>query len=110
MKVGTATAFYLEEPIEPDISGNFHWLAVREEYKGKGLAKPLITKAMKLMHELGHKGAYLHSQTHTWLACKIYKDLGWLPYKHTQSEEEFRQGWEIVDEEWEKLSSTRVAD
>lgn len=96
--IATATAWYLDTPIDTDITGDFHWLAVRNDYKGKGLSKPLIIKAMKLLAELGHKGAYLHSQTHTWLAIKVYLDLGWQAYRpQKQTEAEFNEGWGIID-------------
>lgn len=102
--VATATGFYLEEPIG-NITGDFHWLAVREEYKGKGLSKPLITKVMKEMYKLGHKASILHSQTHTFLAIKVYESLGWKPYRpESQSQEEFEEGWSIVRERLRELT------
>lgn len=75
-EVGTATGFFIVKPqpglpkagsnpleIPENIDGHLHWVAIKEEYKGKGLSKPLITEAMKIMHQKGHKGAYLHTQT-----------------------------------------------
>lgn len=97
--IGTATGFFMEKPIDDRITGDLHWVAVRKEFQGKGLSKPLITEAMKVMYQLGHKGAYLHSQTHTWLACKIYKSLGWKPYRpESQSIEDFEECWAIIDD------------
>ena len=109
--VGTATAFFLVEnqPGLPEVSsnpesipngvtGHLHWVAIKEEFKGKGLSKPLITKAMNRMRELGHHKAFLHSQTPSWLACKIYLDLGWEPFRFVHSEQHFKKGWKIVGE------------
>lgn len=56
-----------------------HWVAVRREYQGKGLAKPLIAYVLNVMRELGYKHAKIPTQTNTWLACKIYLDFGFMP-------------------------------
>ena len=101
-KVATATAFYLESPID-DITGDFHWLAIKKEYQGKHLSKPLIREALKKMRKLGHKKTILHTQTHTWLAVKLYLDMGFEPYKIKES----YIGWQIIKKltNHEKLSN-----
>ena len=101
-KVATSTAFYLDEP-ENDITGNVHWVSVKKEYQGKGLSKPLISETLKLMKELGHKKTLLHTQTHTWLAAKVYLDMGFNPY----NVEEDYLGWQILKKitNHEKLSN-----
>ncbi len=93
-KVATATAFY-------DIYGNdksgadwLHWVAVRREYQGKGLSKPLISFVLSLMRKLGYSHAKILSQTTTWLACKIYLDFGFLPAPEDGIES--RDGWRIL--------------
>jgi GNAT superfamily N-acetyltransferase len=109
--IGTSTAFFLvdpqpglpeisenPEPMPEGITGHLHWVAMHEEYKGKGLSKPMITRTMKIMNDLGHKAAFLHTQTPSWLAAKIYLDLGWKPFRFVQSEENFEKGWEVVNE------------
>ncbi|KXK26155.1 MAG: Acetyltransferase (GNAT) family protein [candidate division WS6 bacterium OLB20] len=109
LPVGTATAYmFLEgqpglpepasdaEELPENVTGHLHWVAMREDYKGRGLSKPLITKTMQRMAELGHKKAFLHSQTPSWVACKIYLDLGWEPFRFVQSREDFTAGWNIV--------------
>jgi ribosomal protein S18 acetylase RimI-like enzyme len=90
-KVATSTAFYLENPIS-DITGNVHWVSVKSEYQGKKLSKPLIVETLKLLKKLGHKKTLLHTQTHTWLAVKIYLDVGFEPYKL----EDNYLGWQII--------------
>lgn len=96
-EIGTATGFYMKDPIDdPEITGHLHWVAIRQAHRGRGLAKPLIAEAMKVMQRHGHQKAFLHSQTHTWLACTIYQSLGWQPYQYTQTAEEYNEGWEIV--------------
>ena len=44
------------------------------------------------MRRLGHKKTLLHTQTHTWLAVKVYLDMGFEPYKM----EESYLGWQIM--------------
>ena len=90
-KVATSTAFYLDIP-ENDITGNVHWVSVRKDYQGKHLSKPLIAETLRQMRKLGHKKTLLHTQTHTWLAVKIYLDMGFSPYKM----EENYLGWQII--------------
>lgn len=92
--IGTATGFYNREGWDDKLTGNLDWVAIKREYQGLGLSKPLITEAMKVMRGHGHKGAFLHTQTTTWLACKIYMDLGWEPFEFDKSE--FEEGWAIV--------------
>lgn len=90
-KIATSTAFYLEEPIG-EITGNVHWVAIKQEYQGKGLAKPLISFTLKQMRKLGHLKTLLHTQTHTWLAVKIYLDMGFEPYQL----KEYYDGWRMI--------------
>lgn len=107
--VGTSTAFFLvkpqpglpkisenPEPMPDNVTGHLHWVSIKEEYKRRGLSKPMITRTMKIMYNLGHTAAFFHTQTPSWVACKIYLDLGWKPFRFVQSEEDFEAGWEIV--------------
>lgn len=90
-KVATATAFYADYPIG-DITGYVYWVSVKKEYQGKGLSKPLVSMALLKMKELGHKGTFLHTQTHTWLAVKVYLDMGFVPILN----ENDYLGWQII--------------
>lgn len=93
-KVATATAFY--DVIHGDRSGDgwLHWVAVRREYQGRGISKPLILRALGRLRELGYTRACIPTQTTTWLAVKIYLDLGFRPT--AQSAVEHREGWRII--------------
>ena len=53
-KVATATAFYLDEPIN-DITGNVHWVSIKKEYQGMHLAKPLIAETLKQLRKYNKK-------------------------------------------------------
>lgn len=90
-KVATSTAFYLDIP-ENDITGNVHWVSIKKDYQGKHLSKPLIAETLKQMRRLGHKKTMLHTQTHTWLAVKVYMDMGFEPHRI----EENYLGWQII--------------
>lgn len=90
-KVATSTAFYLDKEVD-GITGNVHWVSIKSEYQGKHLSKPLIAETLKLMRDLGHKKTMLHTQTHTWLAVKVYLDMGFTPYNVKDS----YLGWQII--------------
>ena len=89
-KVGTATISLLAKE-EYGCNGALDWLAIKKDYQGKGLAKPLITKILEIANELGHKDIILHTQTTTWLAAKLYLDLG---FDIVNKEE--KNGWSIL--------------
>ena len=67
------------------------WFAIDKGYWGCKLGKPLITKALKLAKELGYDKVLLHTQTHTWLAAKLYLDLGFEPFNKQET-----KGWQIL--------------
>ena len=89
-KVATATAYYDPNGDLPSDQGQVHWVAVRREDQGKGLARPLIAQVLKVMKQHGHTRAILHTQTTTWLACKLYMDFGFRPLKGKDV------GWRIL--------------
>lgn len=78
-KVATATAFYDINRKDKLGAGWLHWVAVKREYQGKGLSKPLITYVLHVMKTLGYNHAKIPTQTNTWLAVKVYLDLGFKP-------------------------------
>lgn len=93
-KIATATALYDIYGRDTSNDGWLHWVAVRREYQGKGLSKPLITYALNVMSRLGYTHAKIPTQTNTWLACKVYMDLGFLPVEENLKHN--REGWQIV--------------
>ncbi len=93
-KVATATAYYDVTGRDQSGDGWLHWVAVRREYQGKGLAKPLITHVLEIMRGFGHVHAKIPTQTTTWLACKVYLDLGFRPIPENAIHS--REGWQIV--------------
>ena len=93
-KVATATAFYDVRGVDQSGDGWLHWVAVKREEQGKGLSKPLISHVIQVMKQLGYTHAKIPTQTTTWLAVKVYLDLGFRPI-----EKNFircRDGWRII--------------
>lgn len=93
-KVATATAYYDITGRDKSGDGWLHWVAVRREYQGKGLSKPLISYVLGIMREFGYTHAKIPTQTTTWLACKIYLDFGFVPLP--QNAVNSRNGWRII--------------
>ena len=89
-KVGTVTVSLLQNE-EYGYKAAIDWFAIRKEYQGKKLSRPLITKFIKVANELGHDKIFLHTQTTTWLAAKLYLDAGFEPLN---AEEKI--GWKIL--------------
>lgn len=93
-RLATATAYWDILRGDNGIDGWLHWVAVRREAQGLGLSKPLITRVLRRMKDLGYARAVIHTQTTTWLACKVYLDLGFRPIPDNAASS--RKGWEIV--------------
>lgn len=93
-KVATATAYYDVTGRDRSGDGWLHWVAVRRQYQGRGLSKPLISHVFALMRRLGYTHAKIPTQTTTWVACKIYLDFGFTPLPENALNS--RDGWRIV--------------
>ena len=93
-KIATATAFYDIYGRDTSNDGWLHWVAVKREYQGKGLSKPLITYVLRAMNQLGYVHAKIPTQTNTWLACKVYMDLGFRPVEKNLKHN--YEGWKII--------------
>lgn len=93
-KVATATAFYDIRGIDQSGDGWLHWVAVRRDCQGRGLSKPLISYVLEIMRSLGYTHAKIPTQTTSWLACKVYLDLGFRPIPENAVRN--RDGWRIV--------------
>lgn len=93
-KVATATAFYDIYGRDTSGAGWLHWVAVAREHQGKGLSKPLISHTLGIMRSLGYTHAKIPTQTTTWLACKVYLDLGFIPVEKNAVNS--CDGWRII--------------
>lgn len=67
------------------------WLSIDKNYWGQKLGKPLIARTLQLAKELGYDKILLHTQTHTWLAAKLYLDFGFNPFNLEE-----KKGWQIL--------------
>lgn len=93
-KVATATAYFDIADGGRSGEGWLHWVAVRREYQGKGLSKPLISYVLGVMKGLGYSYAKIPTQTTSWLACRIYLDFGFVPVPSNAVSS--RNGWRIM--------------
>ena len=48
------------------------------------------------MKELGYEKVKIHTQTNTWLACKVYYDLGFRPERESLVKNRF--GWKMISQ------------
>ncbi|MGX7173924.1 GNAT family N-acetyltransferase [Enterococcus ratti] len=74
-KVATCTAWYKKR--KDGTYPLFHWLAVTPPHQGKGIAKALTVEVLRLFQEVEVQGPiYLHTQTWSHLAIRLYQQLG----------------------------------
>ncbi len=78
-KVATATSYY-NTWTKDKKEAYLHWVAVKKNYQGKRLSKPLISFALHQLIHLGYKEAFISTQTTSWLAAKLYLDFSSFPY------------------------------
>ncbi len=90
--IGTTTAWY--NTFRGERIGLIHWVAIKSEFHGRGLSKPLLAAALSRMSQF-HDAAHLHTQTHSWRAIGLYEQFGFLRVDETEQE---HRGWAIVDE------------
>ena len=76
--IGTATAWLPEAHYEAAF-GRIHWVAIVPEYRGRGLAKPLMTAVCQRLQALGHTKAYLTTSNERPVAVQLYRQFGFTP-------------------------------
>ena len=91
---GTTTAWYGDLEGDGDIRGRIHWVGIVPEYQGKGLSKPLLSRAMSILAEF-HDVAYLTSQTTSWQAVNMYLNFGFEPVR---LDEDYEAAWSLLEE------------
>lgn len=76
-KIATTTAWW--HHVENKRRAWLHWVAVDPEYQRLGLGKAIVSRATKLQIELdGDVDIYLHTQTWSHRAVRIYEKLGYV--------------------------------
>ena len=93
-RIATASALYDIRTGDDGETGWLHWVAVRRDEQGHALSKPLVARVLRRMAEMGYSRAVVPTQTTTWLACRVYLDMGFRPIP--KNAERSRAGWEIV--------------
>ena len=69
--IGTATAWS-----DSDQLGRVHWVAIVPQFQGRGLAKPLVSRILILLRELGHTRAILDTSNQRPRAISLYQRMG----------------------------------
>lgn len=71
-----------------------HWVGVVLEYQGRGLSKPMLSRAMEIL--AGHHDEfYLTSQTTSWQAVNMYLNFGFEPVR---LDENYDAAWSLMEE------------
>lgn len=101
--VGTASGWIDDMPLENVINpriGRIHWVGIEKAHQRKGLARPMLTRAMNAMASAGCERAYLLTQPPSFVAIRLYLQFGFEPV-YTRTEEN-ELGWNCVKErvEW----------
>lgn len=90
--IATTTAWYGD--LRGKVEGRIHWVGVIPEYQGRGLAKPLLSEAMKILAN-HHETAYLTSQTTSYQAINLYLNYGFEPYL---TESTCDEAWALMED------------
>lgn len=80
--IGTISAWFGDDEYGENYGkhvGRIHWVGIVPEYQGKGLSKPMMSYACHKLIELGHKSAFLHTETELIPALGLYLRFGFQP-------------------------------
>ena len=92
--IGTTTAWYGDLKGDGHIRGRIHWVGVVPEYQGRGLSKPMLSRAMDIL-AARHDEFYLTSQTTSWQAINMYLNFGFEPVR---LDENYDTAWSMMEE------------
>jgi len=90
--IGSATAWFDDINGEPG-TGRLHWVAIVPEFQGRGLAVPMVSRAMALFPALDCSRAYLMTNAVRIPAISLYLKLGFTPVMRNPGEQE---AWEKI--------------
>ena len=94
---GSITAWWEDEYETPGTRGRIHWVVIDPAYQRRGLAKPMMTRAMRRLAQ-GHAAAVLGTATGRPWAIKVYLDFGFLPDPDELGRPDIVQGWRQVQQ------------
>lgn len=102
-----ATASLWPDNVFGEVRQHIHWVAVREDCHGKGIAKAMLSRLMELYQETGGDGyLYLISQTWNYKALNLYAGFGFQPrlngrpvnWPSPDFEAEQARAWKLIRE------------
>lgn len=99
--VGTIMAWYGQLRYENE--GRIHWVGIVPSHQGKGLAKPLLYKALKILIAK-HNHIYLTTQYSSIAGINLYKQFGFVEY---EDEDTHPDAWKIINQELDALNKNR---
>ena len=90
--VGTITAWWEKERYRTAERGRIHWVVVHPKHQGQGIAKAMMTQALRTMQR-HHDRAMLETSSARVAAVKIYLDFGFKPEPDELSNPEIASAW-----------------
>ena len=93
--IGTTSAWFGDLDGTGEQKGRIHFVAIKPEYQGKKLAKPLLTAALNTLIKENHNKVYLTTQTTSYQAINMYLNYGFEPSDPTGDD---REGWSLMEE------------
>jgi GNAT superfamily N-acetyltransferase len=91
--IGSTTA-WLDPNFHGKDHGRIHWVAIVPEFQGRGLAKPMLAEAMRLLRRW-HERACLGTHTGCLKAINMYLDFGFVP---DMTRERAEEAWKYIAE------------
>ncbi|MCX8053444.1 MAG: GNAT family N-acetyltransferase [Armatimonadetes bacterium] len=87
-----STIAWLESDFQGRDHGRIHWVAIVPEFQGRKLAKPMLSKAMRLLKQW-HERACLGTHTLCLKAINMYLDFGFVP---DMTRERAEEAWLLI--------------
>ncbi len=92
---GSITAWWEREEYNPTERGRIHWVVVDPRHQRRGLAKAMMTRAMRRLAE-SHTRAMLGTSSMRPWAVKVYLDFGFHPEPRQLNDPVILAGWQQV--------------
>jgi GNAT superfamily N-acetyltransferase len=73
--------------------GRIHWVAIVAEAQGRGLSKPMMSTACKVLRKFNYTEACLETHTSLIPALNLYLEFGFRPFPRSEGE---RAAWRAV--------------
>lgn len=96
--VGSISAWWERDRSNPRERGRIHWVVVHPNHQGRGITKPMMTRAMQRL-ALSHPSAMLGTSSGRTWALKVYLDFGFYPDPaEMESKPDVATAWRSVQE------------